>query len=121
MLEGVGMQRGDKIRNQVSFPQWIRENPAYSVACVRGLFDTDGGLYFHKKRQRNYLGWCFASFSEPLLFDVMNTLQKLGFNVKKSGAYKLYIYSSKNISRYFEVVGSHNPKNIVKLELRRGA
>ena len=121
MLEGIGMRRGDKIRNQVSFPQWVRENPAYSTACVRGLFDTDGGLYFHKKIQRSYLGWCFASFSNPLLFDVMTTLQKLGFNVKKSGAHKLYMYSLKNISRYFEIVGSHNPKNIVKLEVRRGA
>lgn len=120
MLEGVGMQRGDKVRHQVSFPQWIREDPAYSIACVRGLFDTDGGLYFHKKEKRNYLGWCFASFSDPLLFDVMNTLQKLNFNVKKSGAHKLYMYSLKSISRYFEIVGSHNPKNAVKLELRRG-
>ena len=121
MLEGIGMQRGDKIRHQVSFPQWIREDLDYSTACVRGLFDTDGGLYFHKKKQRDYLGWCFASFSTPLLSDVMNTLQKLGFNVKKSGVHKLYMYSLKNISRYFEIVGSHNPKNIVKLELRRGA
>lgn len=121
MLEKIGMQRGDKIEHQASFPQWIRENLLYSTACVRGLFDTDGGLYFHKKEKRSYLGWCFASFSEPLLFDVLNTLQKLGFNVKKAGAHKLYMYSLKNISRYFEVVGSHNPKNIVKLELRRGA
>ncbi|MDR3582721.1 MAG: LAGLIDADG family homing endonuclease [Candidatus Pacebacteria bacterium] len=121
ILEKLGMQRGDKIAHQVSFPQWIRENLVYSTACVRGLFDTDGGLYFHKKKKRTYLGWCFASFSDPLLLDVMSTLQKLDFNVKKSGAHKLYMYSLESISRYFEVVGSHNPKNAVKLELRRGA
>ena len=121
MLEGVGMVKGDKIAHQVSFPQWIRENLAYSTACVRGLFDTDGGLYFHRKKQRDYLGWCFCSASRPLLLDVANTLQKLDFDVKKSGARKLCMYNLMSISRYFEVVGSHNPKNIVKLELRRGA
>jgi transcriptional regulator with XRE-family HTH domain len=120
ILENADMQRGNKIVNQVRFPEWIRDDLKYRTACVRGLFDTDGGLYFHAKPQRKYLGWCFASASAPLLADVMITLQDLGFNVKKVGERKLYMYSLKDISRYMEIVGSNNPKNSIKLNLRKG-
>ena len=120
-LERLGMQRGNKITNQISFPDWIKENLAYRIAFTRGVFDTDGGFYFHEKAQRKYLGWCFCSFSKPLLNDVGETLRKLGFNVKKVGEHKLYMYSLSSISRYMEIIGSSNPKNATKLELRRGA
>lgn len=115
ILESIGMKRGNKMVHQVSFPQWIQEDLSYKTACVRGLFDTDGGLYFHQKEKKRYLGWCFASFSNPLLADVMNTLRELDFNVKKSGEHRLYMYGISSIIRYLEMVGSHNVKNAVKL------
>ena len=116
MLENFGMKRGNKIVHQVSFPQWVKNDLELSVACVRGLFDTDGGLYFHQKNKKKYLGWCFASRSAPLLADVQNTLRKMDFNVKKSGGYKLYMYRLSSIERYLYLVGSHNPKNSRKVE-----
>jgi LAGLIDADG-like domain len=121
VLEKIGMKKGDKMANQVSFPGWIRENFSYRAACVRGLFDTDGGLYFHQKAKKKYLGWCFASFSKPLLDDFAATLREYNFNVRKVGEHKLYMYSMANILRYMEVIGSHNPKNARKVEIRRGA
>lgn len=48
----------------------------------------------------------------------MEVLLSLGFNVKKSRDHKLYMYSLDNISRYMRIVGSSNPKNSVKLDLR---
>jgi len=118
VLEQLGLRRGNKIVHQVDFPKWVSDSPQYGIACVRGLFDTDGGLYFHKKGLKKYLGWCFASFSGPLLKNVMDVLLRLGFNVKKSEDHKLYMYSLDNISRYMRIVGSSNPKNSVKLNLR---
>lgn len=118
VLEQLGLRRGNKITHQVYFPKWILDNLQYRIACVRGLFDTDGGLYFHKKGLKKYLGWRFANFSKPLLKNVMEVLLSLGFNVKKSGDHKLYMYSLDNISRYMRIVGSNNPKNSVKLDLR---
>lgn len=116
VLEQLGLRRGNKIVHQVYFPKWILDNPQYRIACVRGLFDTDGGLYFHKKSLKKYLGWCFTSFSKPLLRNVMEVLISLKFNVKKSGDHKLYMYSLEDISRYMSVVGSNNPKNSAKME-----
>ena len=82
---------------------------------MRGLFDTDGGLYFHRKEKKEYLGWCFASFSHPLLAEVLATLRESDFNVKKSGEHRLYMYRTSSITRYLHIVGSHNPKNTAKL------
>jgi len=121
ILEKIGMRRGDKVAHQVHFPQWIRGKLAYRIACTRGLFDTDGGLYFHKKTKKKYLGWCFANFSKPILAGIADTLRELDFNVKKVGEHKLYMYREESIARYFQVVGSNNPKNVAKLNLRRGA
>lgn len=118
MLESVGLKRGNKIVHQVDFPEWIHKKPIYENACVRGLFDTDGGLYFHKKRIKRYLGWCFASSSAPLLKSVEDVLINLGFNVKKSLGTKLYMYDLRHIERYLKVVGSSNPKNVAKLKIR---
>ena len=105
---------------QLKIPQLVLEKEEYKLAFIRGLFDTDGGLYFHHKVQKNYLGWCFANSSKPILQSVMDILLSLGFNVKKAGENKLYMYSLEHISRYLKVVNSHNPKNADKLIVRMG-
>ena len=120
VLERVGLRRGNKVEHQVDFPKWVRSKHSYQIACVRGLFDTDGGLYFHRKAKKSYLGWCFSNSSKPLLQSVMDILLSLGFNVKKAGENKVYMYSLEHISRYMKIVGSHNPKNINKLMVRMG-
>lgn len=120
VLEQIGLKRGNKVAHQVAFPKWIHSRRSYQIACVRGLFDTDGGLYFHRKAKKSYLGWCFANSSKPLLQGVMAVLLSLGFNVKKAGENKLYMYSLEHISHYMKIVNSHNPKNLDKLIVRMG-
>lgn len=117
-LENIGLKRGNKVAHRVDFPGWIHKRIGYEIACVRGLFDTDGGLYFHKKGNKKYLGWCFANSSAPLLGSVEDVLKKLKFNVKKSLGTKLYMYDLGDIKRYLKVVGSSNPKNAAKLKMR---
>jgi hypothetical protein len=44
ILERFGLRRGHKIRHQVDIPEWIKKNDKYLLACMRGLYDTDGHL-----------------------------------------------------------------------------
>ena len=44
-LESKGFKPGDKIRNNLRIPGWIKENDSFLKACLRGLFDTDGTAY----------------------------------------------------------------------------
>ncbi|MEK9134977.1 MAG: LAGLIDADG family homing endonuclease [Patescibacteria group bacterium] len=120
VLEQIGLKRGNKVAHQVDFPKWVLGRRSYQIACARGLFDTDGGLYFHHKAKKSYLGWCFSNSSKPLIESMMNVLLSLGFNAKKTGDNKIYMYSLEQIVRYMKIVNSHNPKNIDKLKIRIG-
>lgn len=120
LLENLGLRRGNKIKNGADVPGWIKENNPFSLACARGLFDTDGGLYTHKHwtngiRYRN-LGWTFTSHSSTLIEFVKKTLKKNGFKIKEPRATCLYIYDLKEIKRYFEIIDTHNPKHRLKFE-----
>ncbi|MCX6791284.1 MAG: hypothetical protein NTV62_03810, partial [Candidatus Gribaldobacteria bacterium] len=42
LVQEVGLKRGNKVKQQVGVPAWIQNSREYLIACVRGLFDTDG-------------------------------------------------------------------------------
>lgn len=118
-LEKHGLFRGNKIKNKVSFPPWIWDDIEYQKACVRGLMDTDGGCYFHThtvngKTYKNF-GMCFTSKSSPLLHSVSAVLKSLGLKFS-TAQNKIYIYDFKEVKKYFEIIGTHNPKNIDKFQ-----
>lgn len=131
-LERIGLKRGNKTKNQVEIPEWIFDKKSYQVACIRGLFDTDGGLYLHKHpafpEKKIYLGWCFSNHSKPV-YDGFYRILSLtcGLESYKVSGTKLYMYRLENIKRYMKFVGSHNSKNIERMrnfenqQSRRGA
>lgn len=43
-LLSKGLKAGNKVKNQIGVPEWIKENSKYRVACLRGLLDTDGTI-----------------------------------------------------------------------------
>ena len=55
----------------------------------------------------------FASHNIFLSTDAMRALRKLGFHASTSQG-KVYIYAKDDIIRFFEVVGSRNPRNLFK-------
>lgn len=113
-----GLVAGNKVKNQVDIPYWIYDKVAYQKACVRGLIDTDGSLYRHRYnsngRNYTYLKLCFANRSKPLLNSVLKILKKLNFEVYLHGD-QVFIYSRAGIKKYFEEIGSHNPKHSNKI------
>lgn len=127
-LSGIGLVEelkrydfkiGNKVRQQVDFPSWIWTKLEFQKACVRGLMDTDGGCYFHKHKSnglvyRNF-GMCFTNKSLPIVQSFAKVLKSVGlkFYLVNRGT-QIYIYSFKEIKKYFEIIGSHNQKNIDK-------
>jgi hypothetical protein len=69
-LKTCGLKVGDKVRNQVDVPQWVKDSTVFSRLCLRGLMDTDGGVFRHtyKVNGKNYcyLKTCFTNMSQPL-------------------------------------------------------
>ncbi len=114
-LEELGLKKGNKIKQKVSIPKWILDKRSFSISCVRGLVDTDGGVYIHRHIVRNrkycHFGLCFTSASRPLLEEVYKILIDNGISAKIQGEQRIYIYNFKEIIKYFKIVGSNNPKH----------
>lgn len=118
-----GLKKGDKIKNQVDFPEWIWTSDKYKKLCVRGLIDTDGCLYFHhhwiesrKYKYRN-LGLCYTSHSKNLITSVSKIFSEHG--IKHSFGYKggrIYVYSLGMVKKYLRIFGSSNPRITDKLQ-----
>lgn len=114
-----GAMRGNKLKQRASFPSWIRENDTYSKLFIRGLIDTDGCLYTHNHwiKGRNYvnIGLCFTNYCPEFVQEVHEALKKFGIKsyVKDKGR-RIYVYSYKEIEKYLSIVGSSNPRILLK-------
>ena len=118
-LKEVGVDGGNKVKRQVGVPVWILHRRSYLLACVRGLFDTDGGLFLHRKKEGTYLWWTFGNYSRPLVHAVVLGMRKVGLTPHVVDDRKIYLYSRDAVERYMTLIGSHNPKNWERLRVSR--
>ncbi|HUV47069.1 MAG TPA: LAGLIDADG family homing endonuclease [Candidatus Bathyarchaeia archaeon] len=116
-LTKIGLKIGNKVKQQVDIPTWIKSSTNYQIACLRGLMDTDGGVFLHKYKVNRkiylYKKICFSNRSLPLLYFVNKTLKRLGFTPKlidKVENKKVWLYNKKEVEKYLKVVGTHNPR-----------
>lgn len=128
LVDVVGLKRGNKVRQQVDIPAWVKKDSRYSVACVRGLIDTDGCVILHrylsKGKEYCYKKIGFTSHSFPLLQSVSSILfeRGIGHRITKSG-WDIRIEAKDDVERYFQIIGTHNQKHSerYKRNIRRGA
>jgi intein/homing endonuclease len=117
-LHSLGLPIGNKIKQGLDIPDWIKRNQKFSLACIRGLVDTDGSIFTHSYKvngkKYQYKKLCFTTASEPLLHSVYETLRGRGFVVRlvKRGKREVRIDGVEYMKRYLELVGSHNPKHL---------
>jgi hypothetical protein len=120
--EKLGLKIGNKIKQQVDIPNWVMENDEFSVACLRGLIDTDGCLIIHKYKSKEkyytYKKIGFTSRSAPLLKSVSSILNNLGIKNRFSGKYDIRIEANNDVELYFKLVGTNNPKHLKRYGMR---
>ena len=108
-----GLKAGNKIKNQVDIPVWIKSDIELQKACLSGLVDTDGSLYCHRYKVNNkwyeYLKVDFTSCSSPLLKSVYVIFSNLGIRVSLKGAH-ITVSAKSEVNRYLAKVGSSNIK-----------
>lgn len=116
-IDNLGLKQGNKIKQQVDIPSWIKEKKSYSVACLRGLIDTDGCVFTHRYKVNNkiysYKKISFTSYSKPLLYSVAYIFRNIGLKPRftRNGR-EIRIDSQKDVKKYFTDVGSHNQKHL---------
>jgi intein/homing endonuclease len=115
-LHGLGLPIGNKIRQGLDMPQWIRENRKYAISCVRGLIDTDGSVFTHryvsKGKLYSYKKLSFTSVSKPLLATVHEQLSSWGMRARLGSRHDIRLDSISDMATYFKLVGTHNPKHL---------
>lgn len=74
---------GDKIKNKESLPKWIFDKPEYIGGALRGLLDTDGGIYQKQKKYKRAIIE-FQTESPYIRANIYEMLRKLGFAPSKS-------------------------------------
>lgn len=116
-LTKIGLRPGNKVKLQVGVPDWIKISRQYRIACLRGLMDTDGGVFLHKYRVNGnlyvYKKICFSNRSIPLLNFVYRTLLDLGFvpkMISKVENKKVWLYNKNEVEGYLQIVGTHNSR-----------
>ena len=115
-FEKEGFKSGDKIINQVTIPDWIKENPKFLAACLRGLYDTDGSFY--KLTNQNSYQVCFTNYDSVLLIDARDSLLYLGIGVSKiSKGRDITITKKSEIAKFYKLVGFHNSKHLNKIKM----
>ncbi|MFZ6035181.1 MAG: LAGLIDADG family homing endonuclease [Patescibacteria group bacterium] len=115
-LEYLGLPIGNKIKHKIDIPQWIKDNMFYRRACIRGIFDTDGSIYFdrHKNGEVFYksLNIAFTSASPKLLNSIHEFLMAEGFGPTLSSNKSIRLRNGKDISYFFDIIGSSHKGNI---------
>jgi hypothetical protein len=115
-VEKLDIKRGNKVKQQANIPNWIKQDRQYSIACARGLIDTDGCIFTHRYKTNNkwysYKKLTFTSYSKPLRQFVFNILKDVGIKARMAREVDVRIDSIKDMQRYFQIISSHNPKHL---------
>jgi hypothetical protein len=137
-LINLGFQTGKKCYTAKIPEEILNSNKKEAIsAVIRGIFDTDGCFYCKKSYGKYDKPWTkthhtiprimIQIVSEKLSFDIMLLLNKLGIEYKSdmrigsiksnkncSNSYRIHIWKLSEIDKWFNIIGSHNPRQITR-------
>lgn len=112
----IGIIQGNKTLQQIKIPNWILQNKKYSIACTRGLFDTDGCVYWHKYKSNNkeyqYKKIAFRNYSYPVILFFTKILKNLKIKYYLRDKTDVRIENQKYVKIFLDAIKSNNPKHI---------
>ena len=98
--------QGTKCDQNIKVPKWIKKNKAYSIECLRGLFETDGSIYFDRGYKMVILVTCIPN----LATDAIEMINNLGFKphiykITTTKRFRFNIRLSKNVDEFIKLIG----------------
>lgn len=121
----LGLPLGKK--NSIDIPSKILLNNNLKKAILRGIFDTDGGIYLEKKNGKLYPRMHITTISLELSEQILNLFKELGFRAtrysqlmnKDFNRKRTYILSLRGIKMFHKFIKEiipQNPKHITKYQ-----
>ncbi len=127
----LGIPVGKK--NNLKIPLWIKNSEEYKKSFLRGLFDTDGCIYFLKntseKNPRIHKRICLTITlcSKNMINKISEILKGLniGHDIKEyqpknknwQKSYTIRLSGGKRVIQWFNCISSNNPKHKTKFEV----
>jgi len=120
---GLGLPLGKK--TNVSIPPVFLKKGKHKVAVIRGIFDTDGGIYLEKKNNKLYPRIEIRTISQILANQILYILQELGFRATKHSeltnkkynrnrTYVLSVRGNEMFDKWMKIIDPKNPKHEMK-------
>jgi sulfopyruvate decarboxylase TPP-binding subunit len=116
-LISKGLKLGNKVKNQVCVPSWIKKNFFFIISCLKGLFYTDGSISIVSARGSLILD--FSNASLPLVKDFKEMCELLEIKTSPritkrewrnsitnivSTTYRVYIGSKSEIVKFLKII-----------------
>jgi hypothetical protein len=122
----LGLPLGPK--GNMSIPHQILNSTNLFIPFLRGLFDTDGSIWFERRKKKihYYPKIKIELKSKNIILQCLNKLRELEFNVsasfdliqtkkgKRFKTHRIVINGVKSLEKWWSLIGSKNPKNITK-------
>jgi intein/homing endonuclease len=122
--EKLGLPLGKKL--EVFIPEIFLKNDELKRAVIRGIFDTDGGIYLERKNNGLYPKVYISTISFKLANQIKKILEEFNFiptlhsQHYRKNRQKLYVVSLRGIkmfNRFMLEISPKNPKHENKYEL----
>lgn len=120
--ESLGLPLGKKV--DISIPKVFLKNERLKRSIIRGIFDTDGGIYLEKKNKGLYPRMEIQTISNNLSEQLLSVLKALGFRttihswLDKTGnrkrAYTISIRGKNMFEKFMQEINPKNPKHQAK-------
>ncbi len=125
--ESLGLRRGPKL--ELVIPDAFLLSNKIKAAVLRGIFDTDGCVYFVKKKLSMYPRMEICTISLKLAEQLRVLFNELGLRAtmykdsaprgNRHQSYRVVIRGKEMFDRFMEVIGPKNSKHIKKYLLYR--
>lgn len=118
LTKRFGFQPGKKAYT-VIIPQEIAASANQKIinSCIRGIFDTDGCVFFDKRKSyyTPYIRIALHMSSKELLKQICDILKKQNIIVTVTKDYlSLQINGNENCNRFINTIGFHNNRHLSK-------
>jgi intein/homing endonuclease len=120
--------KSNKKADIIFIPKIIFDNEKNLHALIRGLFDTDGGIYLDKRHiyKKPYPRIIFCTVSKKLHNQLIEYLskhfkiyshQRKYKNSNHKDSYSIEIYGQKQLNKWINLIGFSNPRHLSKVPM----
>jgi len=114
-------------KTEIEIPKILLSKPNLKKAVIRGIFDTDGGIYLERKNNKLYPRLSITTISFNLSEQLLKIFSELGFCVtryfqlynkkfKRQRSYIINVRGVKMFHKFMKEISPQNPKHQEKYE-----